>query len=701
MPQFPLRSQISLTARSSLSTLPSLNYPPWEPTLVASLLSSIKSFTNQGQLAEAFKAFSLLLHHGVTYSLPAVSSILHTCASFKCLPQGKQLHAHSVCCGIHQHPLLVKRLVAMYSSCGSFPDAHLVVESSRTRDVFPWNVLISAYVKSGFFKEALGAYRSMVEFGVAADNFSYPSVLKACGEMGDLDLGRKVHGKIGTSGLEWNIFVHNALITMYARCGEIGVARQVFDEMPERDVVSGNAMIEGYAQEGMWEQAFHLFETMQLDGWLANAVTWNTIAGGNVQMRKFEEALKLISQMRASGVNFDSVSLVVGLTACSHLGSLRPGKEIHGFAVRSFWDVTETFKNALITMYTRCKDFKGARLLFEKITEKSLISWNAIIAGYAHSDCAEDASCLFRKMVFSNIKPNYVTLASILSVISRVANLQHGKELHCYLIKNSYDDYLLLWNSLVNMYRNSGRISDARRVFDLIPKKDEISYTALIAGYGMQGKGEEAIKLFDEMVRCNIKPDHITMVVVLSACSHSGLVKEGRALFDKMIKDYKIKLRMEHYACIVDLLGRAGLLQEAEEIITQMPFKPSSAMWATLIGACRIHGNMEIGGWAAENLLDMKPENPGYYVLIANMYAAAERWDKLAEVRVLMRNRGLKKPPGCTWIELDNRFHPFLVGDRTNAQAQEIYSMLEGLTIQMKDAGYVANWDFDLEALTK
>ncbi|CAN6475636.1 unnamed protein product [Victoria cruziana] len=583
----------------------------------------------------------------------------------------------------------------MYLSCESFSDAYLVLETSQSADVLSWNVLISAYVKSGFFKEALGSYKSMVAVGVAADNFTFPSVLKACGEMGDLDSGRKIHGSMSRSGLEWNIFVHNALVAMYARCGEMVVARQLFDQMPERDIVSWNAMIGGYAQQGMWEKAFNLFENMQLNGLLANAVTWNTIAGGNVQMGKFEEALKLISRMRASGVNFDSVSLVVGLTACSHWRSLRLGKEIHAFAVRSFWDVTETFRNALITMYTRCKDFKSARLLFEEIPKKSLISWNAIIAGYAHSNCAEDASSLFRKMVSLSIKPNYITLASILSVIARVANLQFGKELHCYLIKNSYEDHLLLWNSLVDMYSNSGRISDARRVFDFIRKKDEVSYTVLIAGYGMQGEGEEALKLFDEMLGCNIKPDHITMVAVLSACSHSGLVEEGRALFDKMIKEYKIKPRMEHYACIVDLLGRAGLLQEAEEIITEMPFKPSAAMWATLIGACRIHGNLEIGGWAAENLLDMNPENPGYYVLIANMYAAAGRWDKLAEVRVLMRNRGLRKPPGCTWIELDNKFHPFLVGDRTKTQAQEIYSMLEGLTIQMKDAGYVANWNCD------
>ncbi|KAE8706161.1 Pentatricopeptide repeat-containing protein [Hibiscus syriacus] len=218
-------------------------------------------------------------------------------------------------------------------------------------------------------------------------------------------------------------------------------------------------------------------------------------------------------------------------------------------------------------------------------------------------------------MLLSGVEPNYVTIASILPLCARVANLQHGKEFHCYIIRRKvFDDYLLLWNALVAMYARSGKLLAAKHVFDLIQKRDEVTYTSLIAGYGMQDEGHTAMKLFEEMVNLQIKPDHVTMVAVLSACSHCGLVLEGQLWFKKMQSLYGIVPRLEHFSCMVDLYGRAGLLNKAKETITRMPYKPTTAMWATLLGACRIHGNTDIGEWAAEKLLELRPENSGYCV---------------------------------------------------------------------------------------
>ncbi|KAF6147818.1 hypothetical protein GIB67_014398 [Kingdonia uniflora] len=537
----------------------------------------------------------------------------------------------------------------------------------------------------------------MVDLGIRADSFTYPSVLKACGDELDLGFGREVHGVIEVSGIGWCLFVENALVGMYTKCGDVEVARRLFDRMHERDLVSWNSMISGYASKGMWDEAFELFDRMRIKGVEMNVVTWNTTAGGFVQIGNYKGALELISEMKNCGSHLDHVAIVIGLSACSRLGLVKFGKEIHGVALRSLYNNIETVKNALITMYSKGKDLRHAYILFQSLKVKSVITWNSMIAGYTRLDQYEEASFVFREMVACGVEPNYVTIASILPLCARVANLQHGKELHCYITRREkFKDFLLLLNSLVDMYSKSGKIAEARRVFGSMRQKDEVTYTCLIAGYGMQGEAQVALDLFEEMNVKGIKPDHITMVAVLSTCSHSGLVSQGEALFGKMINYYDIKPRMEHFACMVDLFGRAGFLERAVDLIRTMPFRPSPAMWATLIGSCRIHGNTNIGEWAAEKLVEMRPENPGYYVLIANMYAAAGRWSKLAYVRTLMRNSGVKKDPGCAWIDLGNGFHPFVVGDRLKPEAQEIYMLLCGLDSFMKESGYVESEDLGL-----
>ncbi|XP_059667880.1 pentatricopeptide repeat-containing protein At1g71490 [Cornus florida] len=668
-------------------------------SMVDSLLTSLKDFASQGQLFKAFRTFSLIQYHASNdLILHSLSSLLLSCSNLKSLPQGKQLHAYALSSGLQQHPVLVPKLISFYSALNLLVDAHGITETSNILSPLPWNMLISSYAKNGFSAKALSTYEQMVNKGIRPDNFTFPSVLKACGDDLNLDLGREVHKSIDASCLEWNLFVQNALVSMYGRCGEVDVARKLFDKMLERDAVSWNSMISGYASKGLWGEAFELFENMRDENIELNIITWNTIAGGCVRTGNYKGALELLSQMRTCGIHLDSVAMIIGLGACSHIGVLKLGKQIHSLAIRSFCDGFDNVKNSLITMYSRCRNLGHAYIMFRSIEAKSVISWNSIISGFAHWDQSEEASFLFREMISSGVEPNYITIASILPLCARVANLQHGKEFHCYIIKREgFKDYLLIWNALVDMYARSSKISEAKRLFDLISKKDEVTYTSLIAGYGMQGEGQAALKLFEEMKRFQIKVDHITMVAVLSACSHSGLVSEGQMIFEKMPSVYGITPRLEHFACMVDLFGRAGLLNKAEETITRMPYRPTPAMWATLIGACRIHGNTEIGEWAAEKLLELRPQNSGYYVLIANMYAAAGCWNKLAKVRTSMRDLGVRKAPGCAWVDAGTGFSPFLVGDTSNPQSNEIYPLLGGLTKHMKEAGYVAVEDFGLK----
>ncbi|TQD96586.1 hypothetical protein C1H46_017836 [Malus baccata] len=512
-----------------------------DDSMIDSLLTSIKNYASQGNLSKAFKTVSLVQLYASSPTcdliLHSISSVILSCANHKTLPQGEQLHAHIVRLGFERHPILVPKLVKFYSSFNLHAEARIIIENSNILHPLPWNVLISSYVKNELVDEALSTYKQMVNKGIRPDCFTYPSVLKACGEKLDISFGREV-------GNSW------------------------------------------------------------------------------------------------------------------------------------------------------CKDLRKAYTLFQLIEDRSIITWNSMLSGYSHMDRAEEASFLFREMLCSGIEPNYVTIASILPLCARVANLQHGKEFHCYITKRVvFDDCLLLWNALVDMYARSGKVLQAKRVFDSMSKRDEVTYTSMIAGYGVQGEGKAALKLFEEMNLLHIKPDHVTMVSILSACSHSGLVIQGQMLFEKMLSVYGITPDLEHCACMVDLFGRAGLLNKAKEVITRMPYKPTSAMWATLIGACRIHGNMELGEWAAGKLLEMRPENSGYYVLIANMYAAAGCWNNLARVRTFMRDLGVRKDPGCAWVDVGDGFSPFLVGDTTNRLRDEIYLLLDGLTELMKDTDFVVNGD--------
>ncbi|KAG8378136.1 hypothetical protein BUALT_Bualt08G0106700 [Buddleja alternifolia] len=671
--------------------------------MVDCLLITLKDFASQGHLSKAFRTFSLIQGHALAsascdFVIDSLSSLLLSCTHLKLLREGKQLHGQVITWGLQENRALVPKLVSYYSAFNFLDDAHFIALSSNILHPLPWNILISSYISKECFEEAIFAYKQMCYKRIRPDNFTYPSVLKACAEQSNLELGREVHKSINASSLDWNLFVQNALVSMYGKCGDLETARDVFDKMSVRDEVSWNSIISGYASRGKWDEAFELFESMREAGMELNIITWNTIAGGCLKTGNFKGALELICQMRAGGTHLDPVAVIIGLGACSHICALKLGKELHGLSIRNSSIEYNNVKNALITLYSRCGDLVHAYIVFRSVEPKNRITWNSMISGFAQWDRSEEASFLFRELLLTGIEPNFVTLAGILPLCARVANLQHGKEFHCYIVRRAeFQGHLLLWNALIDMYARSGKVSIARRLFDLLDKRDTVTYTSLIAGYGIQGEGKIAIELFEEMIKSEIKPDHVAMVAILSACSHSGLVAQGQLLFERMQTIYNITPNLEHFACMVDLFGRAGFIKKAKDIILTMPYMPTSEMWATLIGACRIHGDMDIGEWAAEKLLEMRPGNSGYYVLIANMYAAAGCWGKLAKVRSFMRGLGVRKDPGCALVDIGDGFSPFLVEDTSNSHSDEIYFLLGGLNEQMKDIDCVVCDDSQLQ----
>eukprot|EP01018_Ginkgo_biloba_P004743 Gb_35534 [translate_table: standard] len=590
---------------------------------------------------------------GSTYA-----SLLQMCADMKTL---KQIHSRMLRSGLDQNTILVTKLTSMYAMFGSINSARLVFDKIYVRDVVLWNGMIRGYVRNGLYEEALALYSQMQLAGVPPDKFTLPCVLNACAGLASLREGKAIHDHIVRIGFESDFFVGAALIDMYAKCGSVEDARQVFDKMFTRDVVSWNAMIGGYSQNG-----------------------------------QRNEALTLFRQMLLGEVAPTSVTMVSVILACTHLGDLKQAKWIHDYVIRNGFASDVYVGNSLIAMYAKCGSVDFALQLFDKMYERNVVSWNAMIAAYAQNGNANRALTLFNKMQLAAMEPDAATLVCVLPACALLAALQYGKWIHSYIIRSGFEADVSVVNSLVDMYAKCGNVEIARRLFDRMSERDVISWNAMIAGYGLHGLGDDALALFSQMQRTGIKPDDVTFITILSACSHAGLVNEGWQYFECMRQEFCITPRVEHYACMTDLLGRAGRLDEAQDFIAKMPIEPGASVWGALLGACRIHCNVKLGERVAEHLFELVPDNIGCYVLLANIYAAAGRWEDVSRVRTMMKDRGLKKVPGCSMIEVNNRVYAFLAADKSHPQSEQIYSMLETLSQQMEEAGYVPDTHFVL-----
>ncbi|XP_059077622.1 pentatricopeptide repeat-containing protein At1g08070, chloroplastic-like [Cryptomeria japonica] len=403
--------------------------------------------------------------------------------------------------------------------------------------------------------------------------------------------------------------------------------------------------------------------------------------------------------MQAVGVMPNCVTVVSALTACGELGALHRGKWIHEYLVRRGFESNVFVGTALVDMYAKCGSVEFARQVFDRMPKRNVVSWSAMITGYALSGHGNEALGIFNQMQLTGVKPNSITMVSLLSACAHLGALQQGKRIHDYVIRTGLDSFVSVGTGLIDMYVKCGSVEMARQVFDKMSSRNVVSWSAMIAGYGLHGYGEEALLLFSQMRQTDKKPNEITFLGVLNACSHSGQLNEGRQYFECMTKDYRITPTLKHYACMVDILARAGHFIEAQDLIKGMPFEPDICVWGSLLGACRIHHNIELGVQVAEYIFALEPQNAGYYVLLSNMYATAGRWDDVAKVRIMMRARGVKKPPGYSFIEINSQVHAFLAGDRSHPQSERIYATLEKLTEQMKDAGYVASTNFVLQEL--
>eukprot|EP01018_Ginkgo_biloba_P016404 Gb_25555 [translate_table: standard] len=539
--------------------------------------------------------------------------------------------------------------------------------------------------KEGRLKEALRILHSMDHRSLPVDSSIYTSLLQGCVNIKSLADGKRVQVHMIKSGFESDVYLDTKLVIMYIKCGCLVDARHMFDKMPQKNEVSWNAIIAGYMQRGFGEIALMLFYQMQSD------------------------------DMKPDSFTFCSI-----LKVCAELPTLKQGEQVHAHIIRKGFELDVVLGSALIDMYAKCGRVQYARRVFDKMSQRDVIawtamvsgyakwghigdacqvfgempcrnvvSWNAMIASYVQNGFSVKALTLLKQMQQADVIPNLATYASILMACAGLAAVEQGKQVHAHIIASGFDSDDVLASALIDMYAKCGLIGDARHAFDKMLQRDVVLWTSMISGYGKHGFAREALQLFKQMQLAGKKPNYITFVSILSACSHAGLVDEGWHYFDCMIQVHCITPRAEHYTCMVDLLGRAGHLDKAYELISKMPIEPGANVWGALLGACRIHNDIHLGKHAAEHLFELNPQNAGTYVVLSNIYAASGRWDDVAKVKKLMKDKMIKKEPGRSWIEINKRVHEFLVGDRLHPHTEEIYAMLEKLDGQIKAEGYV------------
>jgi len=578
-------------------------------------------------------------------------SLLKTCKS---MSQLKQIQAHIFSVGLQQDRDTLNKLMAfsMDSSLGDFNYANRIFKHIHYPSLFIYNLMIKAFVKRGSFRSAISLFQQLREHGVWPDNYTYPYLLKAIGCIGEVKEGEKVHAFVVKTGLEFDAYVGNSLMDMYAELGRVEGFIQVFEKMPERDTVSWNIMISGY-----------------------------------VRCKRFQEAVDVYQQMRKESNEKPNEATVVScLSACTVLRNLELGKEIHDYIVNEL-DFTTIMGNALIDMYCKCGHVSVAQEIFDAMTVKNvncwtsmvtgyvacgrldqardyferspsrdIILWTAMINGYVQFNRFEEAIALFGEMQMRGVRPDNFIVVTLLTGCAQSGALEQGKWIHNYIDENRILVDAVVGTALIEMYAKCGCIDIALEIFNALKEKDTASWTAIICGLAMNGKTSKALELFEAMQVCGFKPDDVTFIAVLSACTHAGLVEEGRKLFHSMSSVYNIEPNLEHYGCFIDLLGRAGLLQEAEELVRKLPDENNEIivpLYGALLSACRTYSNIDMGERLATALARVKSSDSSLHTLLASIYASADRWEDVRKVRSKMKDMGIKKVPGYSAIEVD------------------------------------------------
>ncbi|KAG0482729.1 hypothetical protein HPP92_010813 [Vanilla planifolia] len=457
------------------------------------------------------------------------------------------------------------------------------------------------------------------------------------------------------------MFMSSALVDMYAKFGMMQEALFTYESISVKDVVLATALIVGYTQNGEDLKALGIFEEMVNCGIKANDFTFASV-----------------------------------LIACGNLENLSYGRLIHGLTLRSGFHSRIAPATSLISMYSKCLLVEDSLKIFNEIVNPNTVAWTAMIGCLLHSHSEEEALQFLLSMIRSSVKPNAFTLSTALRGCATLALFELVKQIHASAMKLGLETNRYICATLIDSYGKSGHVGIARMVFDSLAFPDLVSVNSLIYGYAQDGDGMEAIRLFYMIKGLGIEPNNATYVNVLSACSNSGMLEEGHQVFSFLVADHKPGPSTDLYACMVDLLGRAGRLHEAAELIARVQ-KPDKILWRTLLGACKIHGEVSMAKWAADKVLELDPGDDATYILLSNVYASLGQWKEVTSLKCLMRERKLKKDPAVSWIHVNQEIHTFMAGDMSHAKSELIYEELKELVEKTKDLGYVPDTRFVLQ----
>ncbi|KAJ0257305.1 Pentatricopeptide repeat-containing protein [Hirschfeldia incana] len=621
--------------------------------------SMIRVFSDNGFSEECFLLLGKMMEEDDGAFMPDVATlatVLPVCARERDIGVGKCVHGWAVKLSLDKELVVSNALTDMYSKCGCVNDAQIIFKLNSNKNVVSWNTMIGGFSAVGDVHGTFDLLRQMLAGGedVRADEVTILNAVPVCFDESVLPSLKELHCYSLKQEFVHDELVANAFVASYAKCGALSYAHRVFCSIRSKTVNSWNALIGGYSQSSD--------PRLSLEAYL---------------------------QMKGSGLLPDLFTISSLLSACSQLKSLHLGKEVHGFIIRNWLERDSFVYTSLLSLYIHCGELSTADVLFDRMEDKTLVSWNTMVNGYLHNGFPERALSLFRQMVLYGVQPCEISMMSVFGACSLLPSLQLGREAHAYALKRLLQDNAFIACSVIDMYAKNGSVTQSLKVFDGLKEKGVASWNAVIMGYGVHGLAKEAIQLFEEMQRTGHSPDELTFLGVLTACNHSGLVHEGVRYLDQMKHSFGMKPKLKHYACVIDMLGRAGKLDKALKIATEeMSEEPDVGIWNSLLSSCRIHQNLEMGEDIAAKLIELEPERTENYVLLSNLYAGSGKWDEVRKVRQRMKEMSLRKDAGCSWIELNGKVFNFVAGESSSDGFEEIKSRWSVVETDIWKLGY-------------
>ncbi|XP_059433213.1 pentatricopeptide repeat-containing protein At4g39530-like [Corylus avellana] len=713
---------------------------------VVSWTALVEGWIDKGYSRDGIRLYSEMRKDGVRPNEQTLMSVLKGCSECLELDIVSQLHAEIIKIGFFSDMFVGSTLVDLYSKCGEMELASMVFFYISEKSVVSWNALLDGYAQVGDWEEILKLFSAISELELKYGKFTLLTVLKSCAHLGNLRGGQAVHALVTKMGSELDKFLICCILNMYSKCGLPDYALKVFERIKNPKIVAWSTMINCLDQQGQSQEAAEMFCLMRRTGVTPNEYTlasiisaanslgnwkygdsihacvykhglesdnfissalvtmymktgcvhngwqvfntmnvrdiasWNALLSGFHDNKTFDQGPRIFKELLVVGFKPDIYTFISILKSCSNILDVDFGKQIHAHIIKDGLCSNSSIGTALIDMYFKCWCLEDADIILNELTERDLLTWTVIISSYVQTNQGEKAVKCFSQLQREGLKPNAYTLSCCLSGCSSLALLDSGRQLHSMVIKSGLSSNMYIATALVDMYGQCRRIEDAEAIFKSMTYRNAVLWNTIICGYSLNGQGKEALEAFRIMLDEGVLPDEITFIGVLSACSHMGLIEEGEKHFNSLSKDYGITPSIEHYACMVNILGRAGKFSEVQSFVEKWELTQNVLIWETILWASKMHGNVEVGERAAEKVIfELETDMDYNYVMLSHILAAKGRWDDVVKVRTLMSNLGITKEPACSWLVIDAQAHKFFAHDMSHPKIKEICQYLEGM----------------------